>query len=535
MAVYQDLILHITSDYFYIEPLANSKEILVIDRITQDVSLRANVEQIPVDATRKSICGIIGIIRLLAGPYLIVITNKTRVGDVNGNAIWRIVETDIIPYSRTLLHLTEEQIQDNKQYLSMIQFMLQVDYYYFSSTYDLTHTVQRLYNTTPEFLQMPLHERADQRFVWNGHLLREWAQQPELSQFCLPIVLGYISIRTCAINRKAFTWILISRRSCFRAGTRFFMRGLDSDGHSANFVETEQIIEYNNNKSSFVQTRGSIPLFWSQKPNLRYMPEPFISNTQNHVDGFSRHFDSQIYNYGKQVIINLINQKGRELKLETALSDVVKTSNNAFVKYVAFDFHSECKNMQWHRLSLLLDQKLGILMDGQQLEDQNIFEAIYKNVWADNADICSIQYAGTGALKTDFTRTGKRTRLGMARDGINSLIRYYKNNFADGFRQDAIDLILGNYTVGDNENLTKSSPLQEKKDWKYLALPMIALMALAMCFFQMLIPAEYTTETLLSLLFWFSMVVASIAVIFHYGPEYVDEPKLCETHHKKKD
>ena len=25
-------------------------------------------------------------------------------------------------------------------------------------------------------------------------------------------------------------------------------------------------------------------------------------------------------------------------------------------------------------------------------------------VWADNADACSLQYAGTGALKTDFTR-----------------------------------------------------------------------------------------------------------------------------------
>ena len=25
-------------------------------------------------------------------------------------------------------------------------------------------------------------------------------------------------------------------------------------------------------------------------------------------------------------------------------------------------------------------------------------------VWADNADACSKQYAGTGALKTDFTR-----------------------------------------------------------------------------------------------------------------------------------
>ena len=83
-------------------------------------------------------------------------------------------------------------------------------------------------------------------------------------------------------------------------------------------------------------------------------------------------------------------------------------------------------------------------------------------VWADNADYCATQYTGTGALKTDFTRyeeassnhsfltsiacslssslvclfrTGKRTHLGLLKDGYNSAIRYYYNNFADGFRQ----------------------------------------------------------------------------------------------------
>lgn len=56
-------------------------------------------------------------------------------------------------------------------------------------------------------------------------------------------------------------------------------------------------------------------------------------------------------------------------------------------------------------------------------------------VWADNADVVSIQYSGTGALKTDFTRTGKRTQIGALRDGVNSMTRYYKNNFADGYRQ----------------------------------------------------------------------------------------------------
>lgn len=56
-------------------------------------------------------------------------------------------------------------------------------------------------------------------------------------------------------------------------------------------------------------------------------------------------------------------------------------------------------------------------------------------VWADNADVISLQYSGTGALKTDFTRTGKRTKAGLMQDGINSATRYYLNNFADGSRQ----------------------------------------------------------------------------------------------------
>ncbi len=52
-----------------------------------------------------------------------------------------------------------------------------------------------------------------------------------------------------------------------------------------------------------------------------------------------------------------------------------------------------------------------------------IFQQIYRNVWADHADLISIQYAGTGALKTDFTRTGKRTYFGMIQDGWNSINR----------------------------------------------------------------------------------------------------------------
>jgi len=60
--------------------------------------------------------------------------------------------------------------------------------------------------------------------------------------------------------------------------------------------------------------------------------------------------------------------------------------------------------------------------------------------WADNGDAISRQYAGTGALKSDFTRTGKRSQKGVMKDGFNSLSRYYINNFKDGLRQVIIPL-----------------------------------------------------------------------------------------------
>jgi hypothetical protein len=70
-------------------------------------------------------------------------------------------------------------------------------------------------------------------------------------------------------------------------------------------------------------------------------------------------------------------------------------------------------------------------------------EVAHRLLWADNADAISRLYAGTPALKGDFTRTGKRTKKGALDDGMNSLQRYYLNNFMDADRQEGMDLMVG--------------------------------------------------------------------------------------------
>lgn len=113
----------------------------------------------------------------------------------------------------------------------------------------------------------------------------------------------------------------------------------------------------------------------------------------------------------------------------------------------------------------------------------------FRVLWADHGDEVSRQYAGTGAMKSAFTRTGKRDIWGLLDDGAKSLTRcvaawradaavpatlravrarpppcpppaclhaqphhpawrsYYLNNFEDGHKQDALDLVAGAYTV----------------------------------------------------------------------------------------
>ena len=52
-------------------------------------------------------------------------------------------------------------------------------------------------------------------------------------------------------------------------------------------------------------------------------------------------------------------------------------------------------------------------------------------------------YAGTGALKSSFTRHGKMSFAGALADARKSATRMYMNNFADKGRQNVIDALLG--------------------------------------------------------------------------------------------
>lgn len=82
----------------------------------------------------------------------------------------------------------------------------------------------------------------------------------------------------------------------------------------------------------------------------------------------------------------------------------------------------------------------------RSMASSNMFIMNLKNAWADNGDAISRHYTGTGSTHTNVTRTGKRDLKGVMNHGLKSLYRFYKQYMEDNYKQEVIDLLVGQHT-----------------------------------------------------------------------------------------
>ncbi|XP_011147498.1 phosphatidylinositide phosphatase SAC2 isoform X2 [Harpegnathos saltator] len=386
----------------------------------------------------------------------------------------------------------------------------ETDSFFFCRTGDITNSLQQQCMAESQQDQgdcnKPLWQRVDDRFFWNKHMLHDIISLNTDKANCwiLPIIQGYVQIEKCIVEvgfdeqpqQETFNLAIISRRSRFRAGTRYKRRGVDDNGQCANYVETEQLVWYHDHQVSFVQVRGSVPVYWSQ-PGYKYKPPPRIDKDEAETQvAFEKHFNEELTLYGPVCIVNLVEQSGKEKIIWEAYSNHVFNYNHPDITYTTFDFHEYCRGMHFENVSILVNALATVLADmgycwrdkqGTICMQKGIFRVncidcldrtnvvqtalgkavmemqfsklglippdgilpanirqTFQLLWANNGDIISKQYAGTNALKGDYTRTGERKFTGLMKDGMNSANRYYLNRFKDVYRQATIDMMLGN-------------------------------------------------------------------------------------------
>ncbi|XP_058108077.1 phosphoinositide phosphatase SAC6-like isoform X2 [Magnolia sinica] len=570
-------------DQYIIEPTDGTFDsYLAISRVDGSLNL---IEDLPhasfVRAPKiRTVFGVIGMLKLVAGAYVVVITERECVGSYLGHPIFRASSLQILPCNQSLRSSSAEQKKLETEFSVLLNAAERASGLYFSYDVNLTLSAQRLHDLGNESKLLPLWRQADPRYLWNNYML-EVLIEKKLDPYLLPVVQGSFQNFQAAIGKDIIDVTLIARRCTRRTGTRMWRRGADPDGYVANFVETEQIMHSKGYTASFVQIRGSIPVLWEQIVDLTYKPKFEIVRPEEGPRVAERHFLDLRKRYGSVLAVDLVNTHGSEGRLREKYADAMQNIFSDDIRYVHFDFHQICGHIHFDRLSILYDQiadflkkngyfmlntngervkeQLGVVrtncidcldrtnatqsmigrkMLESQLQQIGIFEAdetigthpnfdeSFKILWANHGDDISLQYSGTPALKRDLVRYGKQTIPGLLMDGWNAMSRYYQNNFVDGTKQDAIDLIHGHYIVSVNRGMT--SPSQKESLDPVVSLSVASAMVLAGVIFatMSLRQARYDLRHLLLSAIFVGVSFSIASFVKANGRKFCSRPRL---------
>lgn len=431
--------------------------------------------------------------------FLVLVTGCQSVGKISDAEIFKITQT-------TFVSLRKQQNDDGA---SEVRKLLNSGSFYFSRyvsqdvRFDLTLCAQRQLN----------HCVPDKRFFWNRNLHIYFIRfGVSTSQWLMKIVCGSVEIKTVYARHKQARIAIISRLSCRRAGTRFNVRGCNDDGYVANFVETEQVIYLDDEVTSFVQIRGSVPLFWEQPGmNVGAHKVKLSRSIESSADVYEKHVKSLKDCYGNIIFINLLgaansNSKENESALSYAFEQKHSTSAFSFIPFVAFDYHQELKsngdkslqklksvvvpyldsfglfyakgnNIIKHQTGTMrinctdcldrtncIQKFFALEVLAKQLEflcqnetDQIIsrFEEVFQQLWVNNGNEISRIYAGTGAIQ------GGSKIL----DGARSAARTIQNNLLDSSKQEGFDILLSGNAL-NNELSLKAKSLLPYNTWQ---------------------------------------------------------------------
>ena len=512
---------------------------------------------------------ILGMINIKNINFILYVTSSDKVGQLKDQDVFRITEVDFFEISDPKKQrVVSQEISDLKD---GIKKLLKLGFYY-SFGVDLTSSQQfqsrilsdsksgiksdnnifnkmnqnqnyynmeyRRENTNKFHISQNIEENLKkiyltscEKYFFNKNLYKKFldpsSNTPIDYCFIIPIICGYFGTFTHEIDDATLYFTLISRRSQNHCGTRYNTRGINDDGHVANYCESEQIVIYKNNLLSFSQLRGSVPVFF-QQIGLRAATD-ITRNRNLTIEAFSKHLAEMREDYPLIYFIDLLNQKkkGEALIIANFEKQIKFRKNNKTFRYYYFDMQNQCPrddyskidylmqcietpinifqffsenlttneilknqkgttrtncldcldrtNVIQTRISWLVLQKMlyYLNLNVEKIFDKeekffyltnNKFKENFKDIWAENGDEISIQYAGTASTITTVTKTGGHNLMGLIQHGIATVSRIYQGSFEDYFKQECIDTFLQKNLAEDFVNPVIYNELRKKKE-----------------------------------------------------------------------
>ena len=359
--------------------------------------------------TIKEINSLFGFIKFNMGYYAIFSCDSDIVGKISRNLIYRV---DRLIYFK-LFDVDDDFQQSNENIIEGKYYTLTTSFgydkqLYFSYSYDLTKTLQRNYienfkkemisnfentaytknydkninnkndyfsksNCQSTFESPPKNDNLEKNekilmkkytnhyFCWNYFHMNEFFDIIKNKAWVNFFIYGFFHQVVCNFKGLCVLISVAARRNRNYAGMRYLKRGIADDGSVANDVETEQILEEISTTwsdcpkiSSYIQIRGSIPLYWYQNQRSFYSkPTININLSDIKFEATKRHFASLIKRYGHPCIVcNLTKMNENEgKKQETLLNkwyyNALKYINNSIepnfgkILYYHYDLKNE--------------------------------------------------------------------------------------------------------------------------------------------------------------------------------------------------
>lgn len=151
----------------------------------------------PIDAQIEGCYGLLGMIQLLGGPYLLVIKEiHHRVGSLLGHPIYEIGKVDMWPIqaesdsnsstteNANLTDSEARQILEN-EFLRLVKMLLTTVHLYFSPSLDLTRNMQRQLGS-PEIS----FENLRRMYMANTALITPFCKDPAMLKFVMIAIHG---------------------------------------------------------------------------------------------------------------------------------------------------------------------------------------------------------------------------------------------------------------------------------------------------------------------------------------------------------
>ena len=259
---------------------------------------------------------------------------------------------------------------EDQPYLKMLDDFLERNPLYYSDKIDLTISILNMKKKIETETKSHLFKYIINQYCWNYSMAKCFDSEG-MNEYIYPVINGFFGARKILDygEQNDLRFILIGRKDDRRSGMRFLIRGADSNGNVANTVETEEILTFKDNEGniniySFLEIRGSIPLIWTQEPNLQLNPkirpkDDFGAN----CDVFKIHIEELMENYGAACCINLIDQKKDQKIIGNYYNNIAQNYKDGnkdkanLLNFVWFDFHAECKKMKYENIKKLFKTK----------------------------------------------------------------------------------------------------------------------------------------------------------------------------------